>query len=85
MGRRGSNSFKRNDAIRAIRSAKDAGIEPTMIEIVAKDGTTFRVYGDKAALMETQESADTKAWDEAITKSASEQKKGRRGGKDAAD
>ena len=85
MARRGSNSFKRNDAIRAIRSAKDAGMESSMIEIVAKDGTTFRVYGDKAACTETTQESATKAWDKAITKSASDQKKGRGGGKDAAD
>jgi hypothetical protein len=48
MARRGSNTFKRNDAIRAIQSARDAGVEPAMVEIVAKDGTTFRIYGDKA-------------------------------------
>jgi hypothetical protein len=52
MARRGSNSFKRNDAIRAIRSAKEAGLEPSMMEVVVTtdDGTvTFRVYGEKAA------------------------------------
>jgi hypothetical protein len=86
MARRGSNSFRRNDGLRAIKIARDGGIEPAMIEIVATDGTIFRVYGDNAPLMETtQESAGTKAWDEAITKSTSEQKKGRRGGKSAAD
>jgi hypothetical protein len=86
MGKCGSNSFRRNDGLRAIKIARDGGIEPAMIEIVAKDGTTFRVYGDKASVMETtQESAHTKAWDEAITKSTGEQKKGRPGGKNAPD
>ena len=48
MARRGSNSFKRNDAIRAIRSAKDAGMEPSMMEVaIAKDGSVaYRVYGE---------------------------------------
>jgi hypothetical protein len=80
--RRGPNSFKRNDAIRAIESARAAGVEPAMVEIVAKDGTIFRVYGDKACLKETAQGSATKAWDEAIIKSASDQKKGRGGGKE---
>ena len=28
MGRRGGNAFKRNDAIRALQSARDGGIDP---------------------------------------------------------
>jgi hypothetical protein len=50
MAPRGSNSFKRNDAIRAIRSAKDAGMSPSMMEVVvAADGSvTYRVYGEDA-------------------------------------
>ena len=53
MARRGTNLFKRNDGLRALRIARDGGIEPAMIEIVAKDGTIFRVYGDNATLAET--------------------------------
>ena len=68
MGKRGSNSFRRNDGLRALKIARDGGIEPAMIEIVAKDGTTFRVYGDKAACTETTENADAKAWAEEIAK-----------------
>jgi hypothetical protein len=70
MARRGSNSFKRNDAIRAIRSAKDAGIEPSMIEIVAKDGTTFRVYGDKATglMGMSTETTAAREWQDEIEK-----------------
>lgn len=49
MGRRGSNAFKRNDAVRALQSARAAGLEPAMIEIITTDGTVFRVFGDKAA------------------------------------
>ena len=48
MGRRGSNTFKRNDGLRALKIARDGGIEPAMVEIIAKDGTTYRVYGDRA-------------------------------------
>jgi len=68
MARRGSNSFKRNDGLRALKIARDGGIEPAMIEIVAKDGTVFRVFGDKAAAVSTSESADTKAWATEIEK-----------------
>ena len=51
MGRRGSNSFRRNDAIRALRSALDAGMEPSAFEVlIGKDGAvTYRVYSEKAA------------------------------------
>ena len=69
MGRRGGNLFKRNDGLRALKIARDGGIEPAMIEIVAKDGTIFRVYRDNAALTETtQDTAGTKAWDAEIAK-----------------
>ncbi len=61
MGRRGTNLFKQNDGVRALRIAREGGLEPAMLEIVAKDGTTFRVYGDRA----THDSADGTAnpWD----------------------
>jgi hypothetical protein len=69
MGKRGPSSFKRLDAERAIRSAREAGLEPAMIEIVAKDGTTFRVYGDKAVPNETTaEVMSSKEWDAEIAK-----------------
>jgi hypothetical protein len=71
MGRRGSNAFKRNDAIRALQSARDGGLEPAMMEVIlGTDGTTtFRVYGDKAALTDsTQDTAGAKAWDAEIAK-----------------
>jgi hypothetical protein len=63
MARRGSNRFRKNDAIRAIRSARDAGIEPAGLEVIieASGTTTFRVLGDKLA-PETPESAGVKAW-----------------------
>ena len=69
MARRGGNLFKRNDGLRALKIARDGGIEPAMIEIVAKDGTIFRVYGDNAALTEeTQDAAGKRAWDEETAK-----------------
>jgi hypothetical protein len=70
MGQRGENAFKRNDAIRALQSARDGGLEPAMMEVIlGPDGTTtFRVYGDKAAMDTTQGAAGAKAWDEEIAK-----------------
>lgn len=69
MGKRGPNAFKRNDAVRAIQSARDAGVEPAMVEIVAKDGTTYRIYGDKAVpAPASSEPAITKEWQEEIDK-----------------
>jgi hypothetical protein len=64
MGKRGENNFKRNDAVRALQSCRDGGLEPAMMEVVLGPETvTFRVYGDKA--MPTQGSADGTAnpWD----------------------
>ena len=66
MARRGGNLFKRNDGLRELKIARDGGIEPAMIKIVAKDGTIFRVYGDNAALTETTQDGGKKAWDEEI-------------------
>jgi hypothetical protein len=68
MGKRGENAFRRNDAVRALQSARDAGLVPTMIEIITKDGTTFRIYGDKAATDTTQDTAGAKAWNAEIEK-----------------
>jgi hypothetical protein len=70
VGKRGENTFKRNDAIRALQSARDGGLEPAMMEVVlGPDGTTtFRVYGDKATTDTTQDSAGAKAWGKEIEK-----------------
>ena len=69
MAKRGVNLFKRNDGLRALKIARDGGIEPAMIEIVATDGTIFRVYGDNAALTETTPTtAGAKAWDQETAK-----------------
>jgi len=69
VGKRGPSSFKKLDAERAIRSAREAGLEPAMIEIVAKDGTVFRVFGNNAALTDkTGDTAGAKAWNEEIAK-----------------
>jgi hypothetical protein len=81
MGRRGQNAFKRNDAIRALQSARDGGLEPAMMEVVlGADGTTtFRVYGDKAAAGEsTQDTADAE-WSREIAKLKATSPKGGKG------
>jgi hypothetical protein len=48
VGRRSENLFKRNDVMRAINSARDAGVPVATVEIVAKDGTIFRMHGPDA-------------------------------------
>src|SRR6516225_4723088 len=79
MGKRGDNAFKRNDAIRALQSARDGGLEPAMMEVVlGPDGTTtFRVYGDKAATDTTQDTAGAKAWNAEIAKLKATPKEGK--------
>jgi hypothetical protein len=75
MARRGSNSFRRNDGLRALRIAKDGGLDPSMLEVVVgKDGeVTFRVFSQQAAgLMPTPTTGDiaagAKEWDDEIAK-----------------
>jgi hypothetical protein len=71
MARRGSNSFRRNDGIRALRVARDGGMEPTAMEIiVGTDGAvTFRVYGERAAALmpvAPETAADAREWQKEI-------------------
>jgi hypothetical protein len=63
MARRGSNSFRRNDGLRALRIAKDAGMEPSALEVVIKpDGAVvFRVLGERAASLMTVAPTDAAA------------------------
>jgi hypothetical protein len=68
MGKRGENTFKRNDGLRALKIARDGGIEPATLEIVAKDGTIFRVHGSKAAAETNREVMSAKEWDDEIAK-----------------
>ena len=69
MGKRGDNAFRRNDAIRAVKAARDAGVEPAVFEIVTSDGTTFRIFGVGAATTDTtQDTAGAKAWNAEIAK-----------------
>jgi hypothetical protein len=44
MGRRSVNLFKRNDVMRAVNAARDAGVPVATVEI----GTIFRVHGPDA-------------------------------------
>jgi hypothetical protein len=73
VGKRGSNSFRRNDGLRALRIAKDGGMEPGALEVVVgTDGAvTFRVYGEKAAGLMTVAPGDAAAareWQDEIEK-----------------
>jgi hypothetical protein len=69
MGRRGENAFRRNDAVRALESARAAGLEPAALEVVlgADGGVTFRVLGESAALKGT-DTACVRVWNEEIAK-----------------
>jgi hypothetical protein len=73
MARRGANSFRRNDGLRALRIAKDAGLEPSALEIVvgADGAVTFRILGEKAAgLMGVApgDAAEAREWADEIAK-----------------
>lgn len=68
MAGRGPSKFLRFDAQRAIRSAREAGLEPAAFEVnIRKDGsTTFRVYGANAAQAAVgDQEAAVAGWDKA--------------------
>jgi hypothetical protein len=69
MGKRGENAFKRNDAIRALQSARDGGLEPTMMEVIlgADGAVTFRIFGGKATDT-TPDTSGAKVWNAEIEK-----------------
>ena len=62
MAHRGSNSFRRNDGLRALRIARDGGLEPTAMEIiVGTDGAvTFRVKAGALMAVATETAADAR-------------------------
>jgi hypothetical protein len=67
MPRRGSNSFKRNDGLRALRIARDAGLDVHGLEVVVgKNGdVTFRVFDKEAVGLLTvapESMDDAKEW-----------------------
>jgi hypothetical protein len=73
LAKRGSNSFKRNDGLRALRIAQDGGMDPAMMEVVvATDGAvTFRVYGERAARLmpvAPETAAEARDWQDEIAK-----------------
>jgi hypothetical protein len=71
MARRGSNSFKRNDGLRALRIAKDAGLDPAGLEVVIKpDGAVvFRVLTERGASLlgvSPETAAGAREWQDEI-------------------
>src|SRR5262245_47242510 len=78
MGRRSEANFRRTDAIRALQSCRDGGLEPAAMEItIAPDGgVTFRVLSGKAATDTTQADAE---WSKEIAKLKATSPKGGKG------
>ena len=79
MPRRGSNSFKRNDGLRALRIARDGGMEPSALEVIVHpDGAVvFRVYGENAAGLMTvapETAAGTREWQDGVAKAKTKTK-----------
>jgi hypothetical protein len=76
MGKRQPSNFRKTDYVRAVESARTSGIDPRMVEVVTKDGTTFRVYGDKTPEVEAAHAsaAAVKEWDDATEKLKTEKK-----------
>jgi hypothetical protein len=70
MGRRGTNAFRKNDAIRALQSARDGGLDPTGMEVaIAPDGgVTFRVFTDRTMQSPSKEVMSAAEWDSEIEK-----------------
>lgn len=61
MGRRSENLFKRNDVMRAIKSARDAGVPVAGVRVECKDGTVITVLGENAA-QASQDNTTDAAW-----------------------
>jgi hypothetical protein len=73
MARRGSNSFRRNDGLRALRIARDGGLEPSALEVIVNpDGAVvFRVLTERAASLvgvAPETSAEAREWQDEIAK-----------------
>ena len=60
MGRRGANAFRKNDAVRALQSARDDGLEPTgmQVSIAANGDVVFRIYTSMDVLRRLAKEAD---------------------------
>ena len=61
---------KRNDAIRALQSCRDGGLEPAAMEVVLgpDGGITFRIFGSESAALKGTDTAGAKAWNAEIAK-----------------
>jgi hypothetical protein len=70
---RGHNLFKERDGLRAIKIARGGGMKPGMLEIAAKDGTTYRVYDLEAAAAK-QAAQHSNSWDEVLVDAADEER-----------
>jgi hypothetical protein len=73
MARRGSNSFRRNDGLRALRIARDGGMDPTALEVVIKPdkSVVFRVLTERAASLmgvAPTDAAAAREWADEIAK-----------------
>jgi hypothetical protein len=68
MGKRGENAFRRNDTIRALKAARDGGLNVRMIEIECADGTVYRVYGSDNAATTEATIDDAREWQREIEK-----------------
>ena len=73
MGHRGSGHFRRTDGLRALRIARDGGMDPSALEVVVKpDGAVvFRVLTERAAgLMGVAptDAAAAREWEAEISK-----------------
>ena len=73
VGRRGHHLFKQKDGLRAIKIARDGGMKPAVLEIAAKDGTTYRIYDLEAAAAK-QAPQDSNQWDEVLADAADEER-----------
>jgi hypothetical protein len=60
MPKRGPSAFRKRDVERGIKSARDAGMVPGMVEIISTDGVIIRVHA--AAPGTTGESVSAKEW-----------------------
>lgn len=65
MGRRGANAFRKNDAVRALQSARDDGLEPTgmQVSIAANGDVVFRIYTTGTMPTPSKEIMTSAEWD----------------------
>jgi hypothetical protein len=68
MGKRGVNSFRRTDAIRALQSARAGGLEPTAMDVAigVDGGVVFRIFTDMTMQPPSREVLSAAEWDAEI-------------------